>query len=87
MVGKRETTMFKDFWEIDRSQGESRFAQLLGIWLIICLIALLIWHMAGANLSGANFSNATGIENPSVTKRYNDCTENSKLNSVWIRDI
>ena len=50
--------MFKDFWEIEKSQGESRFAQLLGIWLLICLIAFLIWHLEGANLSGANFKNA-----------------------------
>ena len=50
--------MFKDFWEIDKSLGESRFSQLLGIWLLICLIAFLIWHLEGANLSGANFKNA-----------------------------
>ena len=49
--------MFKDFWKIDQSRGESRFAQLLGIWLLICLIAFLIWHLEGANLSGANFKN------------------------------
>ena len=50
--------MFKDFWKIDQSQGESRFAQLLGIWFIICLIAFLVWRLEGANLNGANFNNA-----------------------------
>ena len=50
--------MFKDLLKIDHSHGESRFAQLLGIWLLICLIAFLIWHMEGANLNGANFNNA-----------------------------
>jgi len=50
--------MFKDFWKIDKSLGESRFAQQLGIWLLICLIAFLIWHLEGANLSAANFNNA-----------------------------
>jgi len=50
--------MFKDFWKIDQSQGESRFALLLGIWILICLIAFLIWHQEGANLNGANFKNA-----------------------------
>ena len=78
--------MLKDLWKIDQSHGESRFAQLLGIWLLICLIAFLIWHMEGANLSGTNLNHATVIENPSVTKRHNDSTENSKLNSIWIHD-
>jgi len=50
--------MFKDFWKIDQSQGESRFARLLGIWILICLIAFLIWYQEGANLNGANFKNA-----------------------------
>jgi len=50
--------MFEDFWEIDPSQGESRFAQLLGIWLLICLIAFLIWHFEGANLNGTNLISA-----------------------------
>ena len=50
--------MFKDFWEIDKSMKESRFSQLLGIWLLICLIAFLIWHQVGVNLSGGNFKNA-----------------------------
>ena len=58
MVGNGEATMFEDFWEIDKSQGESRFAQQLGILLLICLIAFLIWHLEGANLSGAIFKNA-----------------------------
>jgi hypothetical protein len=60
-VGNGEETMFKDFWKIDPSQGESRFAQLLGIWLLICLIAFLTWHFEGARLKetdliGANLS-------------------------------
>jgi uncharacterized protein YjbI with pentapeptide repeats len=46
--------MLKDFWKIDVSQGESRFAQLLGIWLLICLIVFFIWHFEGANLNGTN---------------------------------
>jgi uncharacterized protein YjbI with pentapeptide repeats len=50
--------MFKDFWEIDKSKGESRFAQLLGAWLLIGLIAFLIWHLEGDNPSGANLKNA-----------------------------
>jgi uncharacterized protein YjbI with pentapeptide repeats len=53
-----EATMFKDFWEIDKSQGESRFSQLLGIWLLICLIPFSILHLEGANLSGANLKSA-----------------------------
>jgi len=36
--------MFKDFWDIEKSMGESRFSQLLGIWLLICLIAFFIWY-------------------------------------------
>ena len=50
--------MFKDFWEIDPSQGESRFAQLLGIWLLICLIAFFTWHFEGASLNGTNLISA-----------------------------
>ena len=54
-----EATMFKDFWEIDKSQGESRFSQLLGIWLLICLIPFSILHLEGTNLSGANLKMLT----------------------------
>ena len=50
--------MFKDFWKIDPSQGESRFAQLLGIWLLSCLIAFFIWHFEGANLNGTHLESA-----------------------------
>ena len=50
--------MFKDFWKIDPSQGESRFAQLLGIWLLICLIFFFILHSEGANLNGTNLISA-----------------------------
>jgi hypothetical protein len=50
--------MFKDFWKIDPSQGESRFAQLLGIWLLICLIAFFTWHFEGASLNGTNLISA-----------------------------
>jgi uncharacterized protein YjbI with pentapeptide repeats len=50
--------MFKDFWKIDQSRGESRFAQLLGIWLMICLIAFLTWHFEGASLNGTNLISA-----------------------------
>ena len=46
--------MFKEFWKIDPSQGESRFAQLLGILLLCCLITFLIWHFEGANRNEAN---------------------------------
>ena len=46
--------MFKDFWKIDPSQGESRFAQLLGIWLLICLLAFFTWHFEGASPNGSN---------------------------------
>ena len=50
--------MFKDFWKIDPSQGESRFAQLLGILLLGCLITFLIWHFEGANINEANLISA-----------------------------
>ena len=50
--------MFKDLWKIDPSLGESRFAQLLGIWLLICLIAFLIWHFEGASLNVPNLISA-----------------------------
>ena len=50
--------MFKEFWKIDPSQGESRFAQLLGILLLCCLITFLIWHFEGANLNEANLLSA-----------------------------
>ena len=54
-----EVTMFKDFWKIDPSLGESRFAQLLGIWLLSCLIAFLVWHFEGANHHGTNIVSAS----------------------------
>ena len=38
----QEVTMFEDFWKIDPTQGESRYAQFLGIWILLCLIAFLI---------------------------------------------
>ena len=50
--------MFKEFWKIDKSQGESRFSQLLGVWLLICLITFLIWHFERANLNGTNLRSA-----------------------------
>jgi len=50
--------MFKNFWKIDPSQGESRFAQLLGIWLLICLIAFFTWHFEGTSLNGTNLISA-----------------------------
>ena len=53
-----EVTMFKDFWKIDPSLGESRFAQLLGIWLLSCLIAFFIWHFEGVNPNEAKLISA-----------------------------
>ena len=41
--------MFSDLWKIDPSQGESRFAQLIGILLLICMIAFFIWQFESAN--------------------------------------
>ena len=89
--------MFKDFWKIDQSRGESRFAQLLGIWLLICLIAFSIWHLEGANLSGANFKNANlsfsdisdaELENANFEIAILEGTEilNSNLNSTNSQD-
>ena len=50
--------MFKDFWKIDKSLENPDSPSSWGFWLLICLIAFLIWHLEGANLSAANFKNA-----------------------------
>ena len=50
--------MFKDFWKIDPSQGESRFAQLLGLLLLICIIFFLMLRFEGANLNGTHLKSA-----------------------------
>ena len=50
--------MFKEFWKVDPSQGELRFAQLLGILLLCCLITFLVWHFEGDNLTGTNLISA-----------------------------
>jgi hypothetical protein len=41
--------MFKEFWKIDESLGESRFAQLIGLVLLICVVAFMILKYLGGN--------------------------------------
>ena len=72
--------MFKDLWKVDPSQGESRFAQLLGILLLCCLITFLIWHFEGANLSRTNLISA----NLSFSDNSNAETENANFKKITI---
>jgi len=37
--------MFEDFWKVDKSMGESRFDQVLGVIILVGLFVFSILHI------------------------------------------